>query len=274
MLFLFLFVFGFTIKLSAQGNSLLWKISGPAVKGNSYLFGTIHLSDNEIKSKAESVFCFIDSTKTLAGELDLLNINQNEILKSMKLPEGTSLKTIYNADDFELIRNVFFKAAGMPVEMVLNFKPFAVYALAVSSKFRSMPVDMMLFNYAKEKGYKSFGLETIEEQMVLADSISNDMILDSFRNWDQEMEKLNVMIDFYIKEDINEINNMVLADSSFEGISVIFLERRNSIMAERLLKLIYDNPLFIAVGAAHLPGQEGLINILRKNGLTVEAVIR
>ena len=134
---------------------------------------------------------------------------------------------------------------------------------------------------AKKQNKTTVGLEFMEEQLNAFKSIPYDVqakelfkaVEDAYKGEGQEIDEL---IEYYLNEDLDKLLELTL-NSQFmdEEINIIFkqvfLIDRNHKMAERSIKYMESGPTFIAVGAAHLPGKEGVIENLRRKGYTVEA---
>jgi hypothetical protein len=117
------------------------------------------------------------------------------------------------------------------------------------------------------------GLETIQFQMNLLSEVSNEeqinMLLLGLTKDNSEFNKL---LDTYLKKDLNQLgtlmNNAELSSESYSNLIV----KRNQKWIPIISELIQTNPTFIAVGAAHLPGKEGVLNLLKEAGYTIISI--
>jgi hypothetical protein len=117
------------------------------------------------------------------------------------------------------------------------------------------------------------GLETIQFQMNLLSEVSNEeqikMLLLGLTTDNSEFNKL---LDTYLKKDINQLGTLMNnADLSPEFYSDLIV-KRNQKWIPIITELIQTNPTFIAVGAAHLPGKEGVLNLLQEAGYKITPI--
>ena len=263
------------VNVNIYSQSLLWKISGNDLPSASYLYGTIHIKDNRVFEWKDAVYSRLEQCNLLAGEIDLNNVNANEMAAQLFLPEGQTLKTIYSPVDYEMIGSAFKKCSGMDIMLFDRMKPVTLVSVCISAEKEEdmeATVDELIFRYAADNGKPVMGIETIGEQMKLLDAIPYEYITGFFRNIDQqkaEMEKLTLI---YQKADLDSIYIMMQEEESGALINDELIRNRNYRMAERTVPIVRRQSVFIAVGAAHLPGEEGLITLYRKEGFIVEPV--
>ena len=150
-----------------------------------------------------------------------------------------------------------------------------------AAPFGSQKCNLGPSRKAKKQNKTTVGLEFMDEQLNAFKSIPYDVqakelfkaVENAYKGEGQEIDEL---IEYYLNEDLDKLLELTL-NSQFmdEEINIIFkqvfLIDRNHKMAERSIKYMKSGPTFIAVGAAHLPGKEGVIENLRKKGYTVEA---
>lgn len=133
-------------------------------------------------------------------------------------------------------------------------------------------VDELLFQYARSKGLTVKGLETIEEQVALFDHIPDAYVVDFFRHIDQNNSETEQLIDLYCRGDLDSLYNLMQEEETDALMNQEIITDRNYRMAERLEPLLWEQSVFIAVGAGHLPGNAGIIALLRKSGFTIQPI--
>jgi uncharacterized protein YbaP (TraB family) len=171
----------------------------------------------------------------------------------------------------------------LPFSMLETFKPI----LAASTlEEGSMPcentamMEQVIMEEAKQHDKKIKGLETMAYQAGLLDSIPYKLqaqqlvsYIDSAGKNDEEDKQMKVMFDAYKKQDLKKLEDlMVETDAGMAGFTDVLLYHRNQNWVKKLKSLMPDRSLMIAVGAGHLPGEKGVINLLRKEGYTVTPV--
>lgn len=280
---LFLLVFGFLFGISsAQTNekSLLWKISGNGLKHDSYLYGTIHITcDATLPEKVKKAF---HSTDQLCLELDMDDTNmQAEMMSGMTMKDGITMQSLASKEDFEIVDAFLTKNLGFSAKMLNTLKPFMVSAMLypkmISCEMQSVEGELM--KVAVEQKEETIGLETVTEQLNVFDAIPyqdqmNELIKTAKSELARDKKELADMLELYKTEDIEAIymftkqSENVLA-SQFED---QLLSKRNQNWISRINKIAQNKATFFGVGAAHLGGEKGVINLLRKQGFIVEPV--
>ena len=97
------------------------------------------------------------------------------------------------------------------------------------------------------------------------------MVLDAVDGFTENKKLEQKLLKYYQKQQLSEIAQLI-EESSNEKVTDLLLTRRNYVMADRIAVFLPKESVFIAIGAGHLPGKEGVIELLRKKGFTVEPV--
>ena len=171
----------------------------------------------------------------------------------------------------------------LPFSMLETYKPI----LAASTLEQgSLPCDntammeQVIMELAKENKKKIKGLETMSYQAGVLDSIPYKLqaeqlvsYIDDAKDGDKEDKQLKEMFDAYKKQDLQKLEElMVETDAGMAGFTDIMLYHRNQNWVKKLKELLADKALLIAVGAGHLPGEKGVISLLRKEGYKLTPV--
>ena len=261
-------------------NSLLWKISGNGLEKSSYLYGTIHLTCNYKLS--EKMAMALAETDQVALEIDMDDPNmQAKMMKGMMMNDGQTMKGLLSEEDYQQL-GVFFKDnTGMNLEMFNTIKPFAVSAMLISKLVPCDPpasYETEFIKIAKEQEEEVLGLESIEYQMSVFDSIPYKEQLDDLVKMAKEgleeskieFDKLNVLYD---NEDIEGLMQLMLETEDMTSeFADELLTKRNQNWIPVIETMSKKTSTFYGVGAMHLAGDQGVIRLLRKAGFTVEAV--
>jgi uncharacterized protein len=273
-------VISFVVNAQNLEKSLLWKISGNGLEKPSYLFGTMH-AVCEINFDTD-VIKALDETNQLYLEIDLddpkLQIN---MMKGMMMKDGITLSSLITKED-SIIVNDFLKAnVGTTLKFVDKLKPFMVSSMFIP-KLLECPmksIEMELVKISKEQKEEVFGLETIEEQILVFDKIpykiqAEELVKTAKDNLIKDKAEFQKMLVIYEEKDIEGMIDMMAESenkisSEFDD---LLLNDRNDNWIPIIEKISKEKPTFYAVGAAHLAGENGVIKLLRKKGFTVEAV--
>lgn len=260
--------------------SLLWEISGNGLNKPSYLFGTIHMTCDATLD--EDVLEAMDNTSLLVLELDMDDPNlQMKMLKGIYMKDGKTIKDLVSEDDYTMLSTFIKDQLGMPLDMIGNMKPFLLTAMFYP-KLLNCPIQSIeseLMKIAHDQKEEILGLETVEEQMKVFDEIPyEDQVIDLLRtakdNLAYDRETFKTLIEIYNNEDIQAMDEMMKTDknltSSKHGDKM--LDKRNKNWISKITEFSSEQPTFYGVGAAHLAGKNGVINLLRKAGYNVKAV--
>lgn len=277
----------FTLTGNAQ---LLWKIAGNGLKNSSFLFGTHHLAPLSICDSIDGFKDAFSKCEQLYGEIDMDSMNvptaQMKMAKYMLLPSDSLLNTLYSVDECQLLDSVLKKYLGFGVEQFNKLKPNVVSAqLGLVQSIKSfkgynpqVQLDATLQKRAKEQGKSVHGFETMEFQAeCLFDSPLKEQacdLLKMVRLGDKGIEYSRKMTDCYMRQDIAGMLTL-LSDKDMgmtETEKERLIDNRNRNWERQLVSILPEKSTFIVVGAGHLIGEEGLINLLRGQGYAVEPV--
>ena len=269
----------FTITFLYSKAQLLYKIEGKNLEKPSYIFGTIHIMPKKDFIISESVKSAFKSCNELAMEIDLdMDLKtQIEIAKLSMLPDGKTTADITTKENEERIRNFCIDSINWKKSKynILNrFKPFFLSTLVTQELIgKSKSYEIEFKKLAKKNKMSVSGLETIQFQMDLLSEVSNEeqikMLLLGLTKDNSEFNKL---LDTYLKKDINQLgelmNNVDLSPEFYTN----FIVKRNQKWIPIISELIQKKSTFIAVGAGHLPGKEGVLNLLQEAGYKITPI--
>ena len=272
------------IKTTTNENTLLWKISGNGLEHPSYLFGTIHMLCKDDAVLSPNLKKAIGGADDVYLEVDMDNlVEMFSIMSSMKMNGDTTFKDLMSKEDYQLVKNYFEEKGGLlPFSMMETFKPI----LAASSLAQTdLPCDQtaameeVIMAEAKNKKKDIKGLESMSFQASMLDSIPYKVQADqlvSFIKKDgktDEGTQIADMMKAYKAQELPKLEAMMTeADAGMSGFTDLLLNKRNENWVKKLKDLLKGKSLVIAVGAGHLPGEKGVINLLKKEGYKVEPV--
>lgn len=271
------------ISINAQKleNSTLWKIEGNGLKKPSYIFGTIHITcDATIEDDVKKA---LDETSQVVLEIDMDDPSmQTKMMGGMYMKDGKKISDLVSKEDYAIIDSLITNEVGMPLKMVENIKPFFLIAM-LYPKMLDCPMqsfEQELMAVATEQKEDINGLETIEDQMKVFDDIPyEDQVADLLKtakdNLQKDRETFKEMLDIYKDENIEALIAMMNDDesSSVNKHQDKLLINRNKNWIPKISEYAIEQPTFFGVGAGHLAGEFGVINLLREAGYTVSAIM-
>ena len=259
--------------------SLLWKISGNGIEKPSYLYGTIHLTcDYNYTDKLKKAF---DETDRLVLEIDMSDPKlQTNMMKLIFMEDSKTIQGLMNDEDYKKLSGFFKEQVGMDLKMFNTMKPFAITAtltskMAICDNGTAYETEFM--KIAKEQKEDVIGLETIEDQMNVFDQIPYEEQLKSLvemadKGMDESKKSFDEMTKYYNAEDLEGLLSVMSEQGMEADFQESLVDQRNRNWIPLIEKITKEAPAFIGVGALHLPGEQGVINLLRKQGYTVEPV--
>lgn len=262
-------------------SSLLWKIEGKNLMQPSYLYGTIHLICPSDFILTDTLKACLQKTDQLTLEIDMDDPGMMmAMMKSMSMREGKQLKDLLDAKDYDRLNAYFKDSVGMSIAPFERVKPFMLMSVLLSRVLTCQPqsYETSLMGLAKKQKSEVVGLETVEEQMAVFDSIpyadQAKMLVTLMDSLPQARQEFSKMVEVYKKQDLAGLYNMTLeSDFEMENQQDILLTNRNKRWIPIIEKQVAEKPTFVAVGAAHLGGEEGVIALLRKEGFSVVPVL-
>jgi uncharacterized protein len=270
-------------KTSANNNTLLWRISGKNITKPSYLFGTMHMLCADDIQLSDSLTNAIQNADNVYLELDMDNLfEMMSAMTKMKMRNDTTLSDLLTKDEYEKVRSFFKESSGLiPFSMLETFKPLLAASMIMEQQAgkcdNMISMEQLIMEESKKNGIKIKGMETMEYQMSIFDSIPYGFqakqlvkMIEDGKNDETEMKK---MTEAYRSQQLDKMEEMTKKeDMGIGNFTDLLLYNRNANWAKKLEELLTDRSLVIAVGAGHLPGDKGVINLLRKAGYKVEPV--
>jgi uncharacterized protein len=274
------FPFLFSQSADAQtAKSLLWEISGNGLLQPSYLYGTMHVGDKRAHNFSEATLKALHEAKAFAGELNMEEVDPIAVFNLMKLDSGQKLHAIFTTEEWDRIVTHCKEKLHVNPNDFEDYNVFFLYSMIAQSQFKNQKgeaVDIYFFNQAKQQGKKLLGLEKMEEQIAAINSMTVDeqkkMLLDAVDGKGDSGERgMKKMLKYYSKGDLDKLAKMSEDTEMGSNFETAFITDRNHRMAERMVPIMAEQSTFMAVGALHLPGEEGLLELLRGMGYLVVA---
>tara|TARA_Y100000766_G_C18888541_1_gene597197 strand:+ start:1222 stop:2061 length:840 start_codon:yes stop_codon:yes gene_type:complete len=266
--------------LSFGQNSLLWQITKDGLKDTSYLYGTIHLANKKyfyVNPKVHEIKKKVDAG---VFEIVLQQDSLSIISKSLKAIEGEKIKDIYSAEEQSLIFSYFKTRLGLQELVVNEFKPLALTSFIFQILIPPDTIgaiDQLLQNDFKTMEKKIIGLETVKMQYDLLFGMplnfQMEELLDAVQKEDSLLKSIHELDSFYINQDLKGIS-LLLGDLKNDQYlnKELLNDSRNINMLPKIEVLLSKQSNLICVGAAHLSGKKGLIDLLKLKGYSLSPI--
>ncbi len=265
---------------SKDDNTLLWEIAGNDLKNPSYLFGTFHMLCKDDIQFSQNLQAALKYSNEVYFELDLddpASTIGGIFFMNMK---DKTLKDLYSEAEYTKLSKFFKDSLKTDINFMKKMKPMMLEALLYP---RMMPcknatgVEMELMTIAKQQKKEIKGLETIEFQASMFDSIpyaeQAKALLKDIDSSALAKVYFAKMVNIYKTQQTDKLVEL-MNDESFGETenNDLLLKNRNQNWVKQLKPILQKQRIFMAVGAGHLFGKDGLIGMLRKAGYRVRGI--
>lgn len=284
----FLFLVSFQFKKEAKilandTNSLLWKIEGNGLKHPSYLFGTMHLIQKEYYYFPDALEKIVKKTDLLLTEINLSELdNQLEAIKMMTLTDGSLVDFFSPSQKDSLLtwaKNKLMMEEKAFLATFGKFKPFIIIQTATQLAFfgKTESYELSLKSLAEKHKLELGGLETMKEQLSFFDNMSKEdqakMVMEAIGDEGKMVDEMNNLQRAYRGQYLDSLEFLMKKDKGMlANHEEVLLTNRNSAWIPKIEEHVKNKSCFIAVGAAHLIGEKGVIQLLKNKGYTVTSV--
>lgn len=262
-----------------EGKGLLWEISGNGLENPSYLFGTIHIISKDDFLMTEMTQNLLQESEQVVLELDMDDPKtMMGMVTKIMMKDGQSLKTLLSEEDYQVVSNFFADTLGSSLMMVEKMKPFMalsmIYPKMLGEKTASYEMEFM--RLARKASLEIEGLESVEDQLGIFDEIPYEeqaqMMVEFVKAYTDEKDKIREMVDLYVAEDLKGLYEFTTQSADMEGYQDIMLDNRNVKWIPTMEEMMANKISFFAVGAGHLWGEKGVINLLKEQGYQLKAL--
>lgn len=261
-------------------NTLLWQVSGNGLKQPSYLFGTMHLMCAADTRLSETLKTVIKESDEIYFEIDMDNFMEMlGAMKYLKMNGNKKLQDFLTAEEYQKVKDYFTKNPGiMTLEMMQYFKPYFISSM-ISEKAMACVNDggmeQSIMEESKQYKKEIKGLETVAFQASVFDSIPYELqakeLVKYLDSADQNIENTKELIAVYKSQNLKKIQELTeKEEGSTSQFMDLLLYNRNTDWVQKINNIMPAGKVLFAVGAAHLPGEKGLINLLKKKGYTLK----
>jgi hypothetical protein len=283
-------------EINTQG--MLWRIDKPGGGARlppSWLFGTIHLTDERVTALSPNLREALGAAKVLALEVE--NLTPQLMAQAMaeaggliKLERGRRLADLLTPAETANAQKRAARA-GLPAELVQTVRPWFLATLlsvpACEEARKSaglLPLDLVLRKTAKQQGAKVVGLETIAGQLRALASLDTAAevawLKSSLALYDRIDDLTETLVRLYLARRMGAVFPLsqklsaeaALPEAALAQFKEAILYKRNERMHEAALPLVEKGAVLIGVGALHLPGERGMVEMMRRAGYTLTPV--
>lgn len=302
-IFIFFFLFA-TLSLQAQlENSIFWEIKSDSSSKPSYIFGTHHLYDFEFVKNSAVILSKLEKSDIMFGEIVIDENDPSLIMKAAlaMMMTNNSLDKLMSAEDYQATVDYCREVADIDISKNIMFnklKPIAIQQIIMVAKYANMEKangktpsnsniedmnslgdSMDAFFQQKAKGYKKEvkGLETVDYQLkALYDGYTlerqTEILLEMVYGEDESLEELKNMNELYQAQNLEKLYKFTKKSMRDEELKVLLTDRNENWMPIINKHIQKGKSLFIAVGAGHLPGELGILNLLKEKGYTIKPI--
>jgi len=263
--------------------ALLWEITGHGLKKPSYLFGTMHVSSKLVFHLSDSFYLDIKNADVVALELDP-QLWQDQLFRFENLQSNLRYYTQGAPNEFINEKTFQLQRYEDRLRSAISDEPTVINGLLYRT-FRSQAdfeedtyLDLYIYQTGRKLGKQATGVENYFQTERLIMEAAQDMMKDKRKKapdtdgqsvYDIERKTQEA----YRKGDLDMLDSLERLMEPSESYMEKFLYRRNEIQAASIDSIVRRHSLFVGVGAAHLPGKRGVIELLRKKGYTLRPVM-
>ena len=284
-----LVIIAFVLLLAQSANAqLLWKISGRGIEKPSYILGTHHAVPFTYCDSIPGLMKAFEEVEFVIGEFDMVKMGEmtpaqmQNMQKMMMMPADTTLLSLFSNEEKELLDAYLKETVGAQLEMFSAMKPMTIMVtvqnkilMDIIPDIASMTgMDKYMQTLAVSKGKSIGGLETMEYQMNLLYGCSLEEQADALLEMAQNGNSKELMTELTVAYKTQNLDVLwsVFKDqmTNYEYDALVSVRNRN--WEKQIVELLPAQSSLFVVGSGHLPGEKGMINLLKKAGYKIKPV--
>ena len=284
-----LIFFSMFLCLATIHAQLLWKVTGKGLKHPSYLFGTHHLISIQFLDSIPGLFKAFNETDMVVGEMVMNNIDITaKIQQAAIMPNHTVIKDLLNDDEYKLVDNELKSVLKLGLKNLSIMNPsliLTMYEMEIYKRLTGFTDGKQSDSYfqlvAAEKGKKVIGLETVDQQIAILFGNGSlerqaNILVETIQHKDKALSEMIQLNKLYKTGKIDELvdlskgkdNTTEMTEEEYANL----VDKRNAEWLKKLPAYFKETSSFVAVGAIHLGGKNGLVKQLQRAGYKVKAV--
>jgi len=270
-------------------NPFLWMIE---TNPPSFLYGTVHVPDERVLALPGVVDAALDASDAVYTEIPMDTATQMAAASAFMLPTGTTLRDRL-PDDLYARVDAFLSSKGLSIAFFQQMKPYALATQIMMLDYvdelmsGAQPLDAALAARAGDAGKDVRALETIEEQIHVFESLTDDeevellaVTLDHMEKGEESPGGMESLVTAYLSGDEDRLVKISFeyfeeGDPLTEKFMKVAVDDRNVRMTERIIEKLHQEPgrvHFFAIGALHYPMEMGILALLDREGYEVTRV--
>lgn len=260
--------------MAQEPSTFLYRISGNGLAKPSFIWGTIHVDDQQVFNFPDSLYRYLEQADVYAMEVHPDSIVEKALAHYFTKKQRKPIAEMVDAAALQRLKKKYQSKLSKPLEKMTVAEVLMEQQAANSGKQQGGNMgtfmDMYLMVVSRSMGKKVIGLEQVEDQLNLLDELVSGQDPEYILNDFAAAKTTQQLIKSYAAGDLNAVLKMV--NTLPPAVEVPFLSARNKIMLEHLVPAMREASVFTAVGVAHLPGNLGLLKLLQQQGYTVTPV--
>jgi uncharacterized protein YbaP (TraB family) len=263
---------------------LLWRVSRSGVRP-SYVFGTIHVADPRVLDVPEPVGRALLQSRYYYVESFQAEREAARFFEAARFEDGRRLEPLIGAQAYAQVAEIL-RAREVPEDVIARVKPWAalINLTMTPEDYEKVTLDQRLLELARENGLRVLDLESIEEQISAFDKIPLEtqvkLLRHALAHRDELAALLEPTIEAWLRRDLAGIHagagrigkRFPEMAEHYRMLSRTVVEDRSVLMAHRLLMPLREGRAFVAVGADHLYGADGILAMIERQGYRVERI--
>lgn len=256
---------------------MLWKVYKNESAVCHYLFGTMHAASQQAYTFASLAEKYILLSDAYVGEMDLNQAYSSDIMSYMVLENG-SFPDFFRPKKYTKIKKIIAKAFDIDLDQYAHFSPFFIHNMVAEKVIKpshSRALDHHLWEFASRHNKEMSGLESFDDQVAILRQIPQEFSLkafkDSVKNISLFTKSIQALHDCYEKNDVLQLYRK--SKKSMGKIRNLMIYERNQVMTKRIKEKMDDTSSFFAIGAAHYPGEKGILALLKKEGYKIKLLV-
>lgn len=265
---------------SATAN-VFFKVTHQKLDQTAYLLGTMHLLCKDDFVMPESVYHALANSEQLIVEVDLTNSNELAAARSAMFQQPSNYLQLHlNKRQYSQLEQQTQQQLGRPLNSLAPLRPLIISSLFLAHYLpcasETFSVDEAVIQHMARNNKLVVGLESAKWQLELFDQIDLSEQVSALYELVTEknvaQQELINMANAYINGNGEKLHEVMVAQDDFLGAAALFLDQRNKTWAEKLPKLFAKKSSFVAVGAGHLYGDQGLLRLLIAQGYEITPI--
>ncbi|SKC88567.1 TraB/GumN family protein [Ohtaekwangia koreensis] len=273
-------------KKAGVENSVFWEVSGNGLAQPSYLFGTFHLMSHRYADSLTQVSSRFAAAKTHVSEILLDSTMSGKMMTAAQL-EGTTLDRLLTPEQFKQTNDWLQELSGYDLKMFNSINPMTIQVLLTAllqqrhyplDPIKDIAMDLYFQQRAAKEGKQLIGLETFDDQIhaifgQFTYERQAQLLVATVAEKDKALTELKSMNKLYREGRLTQLETLMADQVYTPKEAAVMLDNRNKKWMQQLPGIFRQQSTFVAVGALHLAGENGLVMLLRNAGYTVKPLL-